>query len=243
MNDTFTDPLADFRRVNTAGTEALALAAASQGVSRLVFPSSIKVNGEATIDTPFSVSDVPHPHDPCGISKHEAEIALRTTEAQTGLEMVIVCTPLAFGLGVGGNFISPVRIAERRTPLPLGTVRNRRTTTSVWNLTDHLESASRSASVRGALALAGDPSNPSTADLMREISAAMNENSRLFRFSVTILLAAGKVLRRSGVIDRLAGSLEPKVASLSADWRWSPPLDSSTRIRRTVQWYRGVPEL
>lgn len=240
MNDTSTDPLAEFRSVNTAGTEKLALAAADQGVARFVFLSSIKVNGEATTGTPFTVVDVPHPLDPYGISKHEAEIALRTVEAKTGLEVVIVRTPLVYGPGVGGNFMSLLKIARQGIPLPLGSVRNRRTMTSVWNLTDLLESASRSTSARGALALAGDPSSPSTADLMREISAAMNQKSRLFRFPVTILFAAGKVLRRSDVIARLAGSLEVEVASTSADWLWSPPSDFSTGIQRTVAWYLGA---
>ena len=46
MNDRAVDPLAEFRRVNVAGTLNLARQAADAGVKRFVFVSSIKVNGE-----------------------------------------------------------------------------------------------------------------------------------------------------------------------------------------------------
>src|ERR1035438_4682814 len=42
MRDTSADPLAEFRRVNTAGTERLARSAVASGVKRLVYVSSIK---------------------------------------------------------------------------------------------------------------------------------------------------------------------------------------------------------
>src|SRR6266568_4740308 len=45
MDDLAADPLAVFRSVNTEGTARLAREAARAGVKRLVFVSSIKVNG------------------------------------------------------------------------------------------------------------------------------------------------------------------------------------------------------
>jgi nucleoside-diphosphate-sugar epimerase len=49
MHDNALDPLAEFRRVNTGGTVALARAAAAAGVRRFVFVSTVKVNGESTV--------------------------------------------------------------------------------------------------------------------------------------------------------------------------------------------------
>ncbi|MCK5544534.1 MAG: NAD-dependent epimerase/dehydratase family protein, partial [Desulfobulbaceae bacterium] len=48
MDDLADDPLAEFRKVNTAGTLNLARQAVAAGVKRFVFLSSIKVNGEGT---------------------------------------------------------------------------------------------------------------------------------------------------------------------------------------------------
>jgi len=48
MRETDADPLAEFRRVNVEGTANLARQAAGAGVKRLVYVSSVKVNGEST---------------------------------------------------------------------------------------------------------------------------------------------------------------------------------------------------
>ncbi|MCK4840908.1 MAG: NAD-dependent epimerase/dehydratase family protein, partial [Methylococcales bacterium] len=73
MNDSVTDPLTEFRQVNTAGTLNLARQAVDAGVNRFIFISSIKVNGELTEGTPFSPEDKFIPSDPYGLSKYEAE--------------------------------------------------------------------------------------------------------------------------------------------------------------------------
>jgi len=48
MRESVADPIAAFRQVNVAGTERLARQAAEAGVKRLVYISSVKVNGEGT---------------------------------------------------------------------------------------------------------------------------------------------------------------------------------------------------
>lgn len=53
MNDDAADPLAAFRQVNVAATLNLARQAVSAGVRRLVFVSTVKVNGEHTAPVGF----------------------------------------------------------------------------------------------------------------------------------------------------------------------------------------------
>ena len=60
MDDLAADLLAEFRKVNTAGTLNLARQAAAADVKRFIFISSIKVNGERTKKTgwvPFGKDD------------------------------------------------------------------------------------------------------------------------------------------------------------------------------------------
>ena len=59
MHDDTVDPLKEYRRVNVDGTEVLACAAAKQGVRRMVFVSTAKVNGESTSGRPFTEGDPP----------------------------------------------------------------------------------------------------------------------------------------------------------------------------------------
>ena len=49
MKDDAADPLAEFLKTNMQGTANLAYQAAAAGVKRLVYVSSIKVNGESTL--------------------------------------------------------------------------------------------------------------------------------------------------------------------------------------------------
>ena len=76
MEDAAADPLAEFLRVNLQGTDNLARQAAAAGVKRLVYVSSIKVNGERTTETqPFVESDQLSPQDAYAISKWRAGTA------------------------------------------------------------------------------------------------------------------------------------------------------------------------
>src|SRR3989338_11042183 len=97
MEDMAADPLAEFLKVNTQGTANLARQAAAAGVKRLVYVSSIKVNGEQTTETqPFIESGEPNPQDVYAVSKWQAEQALQEVTQETGLEIVIVRPPLVY---------------------------------------------------------------------------------------------------------------------------------------------------
>lgn len=237
MHDVSQDPLVEFRRVNSIGTERLARSAAQQGVARLVFLSSIKVNGEKTKGRPYTAFDAPQPQDPYGISKYEAELALREVERETHLEIVIVRTPLVYGPRVGGNFLRSLSLARSGVPLPLAYVKNRRTMASVWNLVDLLELGAREATASGSLMLAGDGSSPSTAELFFELRSAMGRKSHLFGFPLGLLRLVGKVTGLSAIVDRLTDSLEVEAGSSTNGWTWTAPFEFGESIRRTVRWY------
>src|SRR5450759_1331378 len=137
MKDTAVDPLAEFLKVNLYGTSNLAQQAARAGVKRLVYVSSVKVNGESTLShnpSPrvgaeqniFTESDIPSPQDPYAVSKWRAEQELQRIAQETGLEVVIVRPPLVYGPGVKGNFISLLAAIDRGIPLPLAGANNAR---------------------------------------------------------------------------------------------------------------------
>jgi nucleoside-diphosphate-sugar epimerase len=239
MHETSADPLADFREVNSAGTENLARSAAASGISQFVFLSSIKVNGEETVGRAYDANSEPAPVDPYGISKHEAEQALAVVARETDMGVVIVRTPLVFGPGVGGNFVRMLSIARRNVPLPLASVRNRRSMVSIWNLSDLLERAAIDPAASGALVIAGDTRSPSTPDLLRIIGAAMGVKPRLIAFPVGVLAWAAGLLGKGPEIHRLVSSLEVVAGSSSNGWLWSPKMEFTDGIKRTVEWYEA----
>jgi nucleoside-diphosphate-sugar epimerase len=135
MKDTAIDPIEEYRKANVEGTVALAEQSAMHGVRRFVFVSSIKAMGEER-DTAYMESDVPAPVDPYGISKLEAEEALRDIGGNTGMEVVILRPPLIYGPHVKGNFYQLMEFANKGIPIPLGSVKNRRSFIYVGNFAD-----------------------------------------------------------------------------------------------------------
>jgi len=117
---------ADYLADNRDVTERLAGDAVAAGVRRLVFVSSIKVNGEtSTSGTAFRPEDLPAPADAYGRSKLAAEQVLHAVAAETGLETVVVRPPLVYGPGVRANFALLMRLVAMGLPLPACPCRSR----------------------------------------------------------------------------------------------------------------------
>jgi nucleoside-diphosphate-sugar epimerase len=164
--------LADFREVNVAGTAKLVRAAGAAGVRRIVYLSTIKVNGESTGASPFTSDQAPKPVDPYGISKYEAECVLRKLEQKFGVEVVIIRPPLIYGSGVKGNLKSLSAAIEAGIPLPLGAIRNRRDLVSIYNLCDLIRVCIEHEDAVGRTFLVADNEALSTAELVRYMAAA-----------------------------------------------------------------------
>ena len=185
MNETSNNPLEAFRAANVHGTEHLARSAAALGVKRLVFVSSIKVNGEVTsFESRFKEADNPSPQDPYGMSKWEGEQALQRVALETGLQVVILRPPLVYGPGVKGNFERVLKTLSKGIPLPLGLVKNLRSLIYVENLADALRVCAVHPAAAGKTYLLSDGEDISTPNLIRRLAWAMNKKTRLIAFPV-----------------------------------------------------------
>ena len=160
----------EFRRINTDGTLRLARAAASAGVKRFIFVSSIKVNGEATVGNPFRADDEPRPSDAYGQSKLAAERGLLEIN---GIETVIIRPPLVHGPGAKGNLARFCRLAQSGWPVPLGGIVNRRDLVGVENLANLIERCIGHTAAAGQIFLVSDGEALSTQELYRLIAEAL----------------------------------------------------------------------
>ena len=238
MHETEADALAAYRAINVAGTKRLAVQAAASGVRRLVFLSSIKVNGEQTaLGAPFLFSDAPAPKDAYGTSKWEAEQALWSVSAQKGLEGVVVRAPLVYGPGVKGNLLHLLRWVARGVPLPLGAVHNQRALVGLSNLVDLLQHCAERPATAGQTFLASDGQDLSSSQLIRLMAEGMNRPARLLPVPMAILKAAGSLLGKRGEIDRLVGSLQVDSGRTRAQLGWTPPVSVEDGIREMARWF------
>ena len=240
MQEKAANPLDEFRKVNVAGTEHLARSAAANGVKRLIFVSSIKVNGEITFDDQeFSEANEPSPQDHYGISKLEAEQALRIIAKETGLEVVIVRPPLIYGTGVKGNFAQMLKVIAKRIPLPLASVHNRRSLIYIKNLVDALIACATHPAAAGQTYLISDGEDISTPDLLRRLGGAMGHPPRLFPCPPRLLKLVGRLTGKSSQIERLLGSLQVDSGKIRRELNWIPPYSLQQGLQATAVWYRN----
>lgn len=237
MHDRSTDPLTEFRALNVSGTLDLAREAARSGVRRFVFLSSIKVNGEATSERPFRATDTPAPQDAYGISKLEAETALRELSTEVGMEWVIVRPPLVYGPGVGANFGSLMRWIARGVPLPLGNIQNRRSLVGLDNLVDLLVVCATHPAAANQIFLISDGEDLSTTDLVRKIANALSVPARLLPIPATWLRRCAMLLGKTAVADRICDSLQVDIEPTCNTLGWSPPVSVDEGILRTATCY------
>lgn len=236
MYDNAADPLHDFRKLNVAGTMHLARMAAASGVQRLIYVSSIKVNGERTsLGQQYSELDDPAPEDPYGISKYEAEQALHRIAAETGLEVVIVRPPLVYGPTVKGNFEQMMNVLAKGIPLPLASVKNLRSLVYVGNLVDALILCASHPAAVGQTYLVSDGEDISTPNLLRGLGIAMNRPARLLPCPAALLKVSGSLFRKREKIERLLGSLRVDSSKIRRDLDWTPPFTVQQGLQATVQ--------
>ncbi len=237
MNEAATDSLAAFRRVNVDGTLKLARSAASAGVQRFVYISSIKVNGESTfLGRPFVADDIPAPEDPYGLSKAEAEASLKELAKATGMELTIIRPPLVYGPGVKGNFSSLLGWVARGLPLPLGALtKNRRSFVSLDNLVDLILTCVVHPKAANQTFLVSDGDDLSTTILLQKIGAAMKRPARLLPVPAGLLAFVANCLGKRGVAHRLIGSLQLDISKTCELLDWKPPVSVDEGLRRAVR--------
>lgn len=236
MRDRSSDPLAAFREVNTQGSARLATVAAESGVRRLIFISSIKVNGEAGV---FSDTDKAAPEDPYAISKWEAEARLREIAGRTNMELAILRPPLVYGPGVGANFWRLMRSVDRGIPLPFGAVKNRRSLVFLGNLVDAIKVCLDHPHAAGKTCLVSDGQDVSTPELVKKIAQSLERPPRLLSVPPELMRIVGRLVGRGQEVERLLGSLAIEDGILRKDLGWVPPFTMQAGLDETVKWYRA----
>lgn len=236
VTDRAENPLADNRRINTAGTLKIAEAAARAGVKRFVFVSTIKVNGENNEPgRPFTADEEPVPLDAYGISKREAELGLFALAERTGMEVTVVRPPLVYGPRVRANFLSMMKWVRRGVPLPFGRVTgNRRSMVGIDNLVDLILTLLTHRNAPGQIFFASDGHDVSTRELLIMLATAMGRKARLLPMPVGLMRGAAKMLGKGATANRVLGSLQVDIAKNRELLGWTPPVSMEEGLRRTV---------
>lgn len=245
MHETEDDPLEAYRRANTVVTERLARAAAAAGTRHFVFMSSVKVNGEATYETPFGDSSPPAPEDPYARSKLEAEQVLAGISSGA-MNCTSLRTPLIYGPGVKANFRALMRLCDTSLPLPLdGITGNRRSLLYLGNLTHAIDSVLTRDVGAGADSaetfLISDGEDLSTADLVGRLRRSFDRRFLPVPVPATVLRGAAALVGKSAAADRLCGSLRIDSHRFRDRFGWTPPFSVNQGLAATASRHRIAP--
>jgi nucleoside-diphosphate-sugar epimerase len=208
-------------------------------VRRLVFLSSVKVNGERTRERPCAEDDPPRPEDAYGDSKWAAEQALARVAAETGLEAVVLRPPLAYGPGVKGNFLRLMHLVARGVPLPLGAVVNRRSLIHAGNLAHAIVTALDAPRAAGRTYLVSDGEDVSTPELVRMLARALGVKPRLLPVPLAALGLAAALAGKRAELARLTGSLQVDSSRIRSELAWRPPFTLAQGLGLTARWYHS----
>jgi nucleoside-diphosphate-sugar epimerase len=227
-----------YDRINVEGSRFVAQQAASAGVRRLVFLSSIKVNGEGG-EVPYRATDEPAPCDPYANSKLAAEQVIREVCAGNDMEWVIIRPPLVYGPGVKANFHKLMRLVDLGIPLPFESIRNRRSLLGVTNLVQFIETSMIHPEAARQVWLVADDECISTPELLRRLSRHMHRKSRLFPFSPSWLRRLATPFGLGAEIDRLCDSLQIDASPASMLLGWRPTSSMDAELANTVAEFRA----
>jgi UDP-glucose 4-epimerase len=223
----------EFIETNLTSTLRFARQAASSGVQRFVYLSTLNINGISS-DHPVSEIDPAAPTDLAAELKLEVETALMDINSEIGMEIVIIRCPLVYGVGVKANFLSLLKLSNAGFPLPFGMVSNNRSMVYVENLVNFIVKCINHPAAANQTFLISDNHDLSLSDLIKLIRTSMNKPLRLIPVPVFLFRLAGLIFRKKDMVDRLVGDLQVDSNKAMTLLDWKPPYTVEQGIQATV---------
>jgi nucleoside-diphosphate-sugar epimerase len=213
--------LADFERDNLALSERIARLSISANIPRLIYLSSIKVNGNSTQGRPpFSADETPHPDDAYGQSKLASEQLLKSSLSASTTDLVIIRPPLIYGQNNKGNLASLEKLIRLGLPLPFEKVTNQRDLVSIENLCSFIRLCVTHPKAANETFLVSDGVSRTTNQIIELLAKYQNLATKSFRAPNWIFRLAKHL--NPQVVERLTGDLQLNINKTETLLNWRP---------------------
>jgi UDP-glucose 4-epimerase len=223
-------PEDDYRLLNTEATIRLARAAHRAGARRFVFLSSIRAQCGPAADTVVTEAVEPRPTDAYGKSKLAAERGL----AELDLDWVSLRAVLVYGPGVKGNMAQLMRLARTPFPLPVASLRPRRSLLALENLAAAIETVLAAPGTLRRVFIAADPQALTVAEMIAALRGGLGRRPNLFPLPPALLEIVLRAAGREEIFQRLSGSLVADPAALM-NLGWVPTRTTPDGLARLMQ--------
>ena len=227
----------EYEEINVNGALRVAKQAIDARVKRLIYISSVKVNGEKTyLGKAFKADDLPNPQDSYAKSKYKVESELRRISIESDLEVVIIRPALVYGPGVKSNLLSLMKWIKKRLPLPLGGVDNKRSFVSITNLNSFIYICLTHPKAGNETFLVSDQNPISISKLIEKLSLSLNTNIPFFvPFPKFILSTLLSMIGKGEVATKLLESLEVDIEKNSKLLGWQPVQSTEDGLKRMAE--------
>ncbi|GHA47587.1 UDP-glucose 4-epimerase [Amylibacter ulvae] len=192
------------------------------GGRKMIFVSSLLVNGATSGATPFKWNDTPKPENAYARSKLDAENALIPHAKSLGVELMILRPPLIYGANVTGKFRTLIEHIKAEKPLPFKNISNSRDMIGLRNFCDILVMLSRQFNAIDKPILLCDRAPISTPDLIEKIAKAYGVPSRLINIPKLLFLIAKRIPIVGAAVRRLTNDVRVDDQILRDNCDWEP---------------------
>jgi len=228
-----------FNSINYELTKKIVDAAKLSKVKKIVFLSSIKVNGEHTKNLKsFSSLDQPNPQDYYGISKYKAENMIIKLCNKSTLNYTIVRPPLVYGPNVKGNFGLIVKAVKLGLPLPTYKLKNERSFISIYNLVDFLIFTIKNKETDNNIILIADEEDMSISELIFKVCENLKNKSKIFTIQlpvpVFILERFFRFFGREDLIYKLLMPLKIDKNEFKRKYLWKEKYSFAESLKRSL---------
>jgi nucleoside-diphosphate-sugar epimerase len=225
-------PEDDYRALNTEATHGLAQAAERAGIRRFVFMSSLRAQSGVSADQVLTEAAPARPTDPYGRSKLAAERAL----AELQLDWVALRLALVYGPGVTGNMARLLQLARSPYPLPLGSLRARRSLLSLDNLVDAIACLLAYPQPLARPFIVAEPQPLTIPEMIAAMRRGLGQAPALIPMPSPVLKLACHLGGKAAWFERLARPLVADASALSKlGWQ---PQPSAVGLQ---QWMHAAP--
>ena len=152
------------------------------------------------------------------------------------MDFIILRPTLVYGPGVKANFLSLLDAVNMNCPLPLASVKNKRSLLYVGNLINAITLSVSYPEKANQIFLVSD-TDISVPQLVRKIASLLGKRALLFHFPVKCLKTLGSFTGKRPMIDRLTDSLLADASLIRKDLKWQPLFSFDEGMQETLDWY------
>ncbi len=227
-----------FNNVNFLLTEKIVKASLISKVEKIIFLSSIKVNGEYTNGKSFLSTDKPNPKDFYGTTKLKAENKIVDLCKKSNLKYTIIRSPLVYGPNIKGNFGLILKAVKLGFPLPTLYLKMKRSFISIYNLVDFLVFTLKNKNTDNEIVLVADQEDISISELICKLSKEMYRNSNFkviqYPFPLFLIKWFFKCIGRDDFIYKLLMPLQINKNDLKAKYFWREKYTLDESLKKTL---------